>query len=247
MSEITSILDEIKNSKKDIEVFAPSIGDNISISPITLAQQSKIIETVSDNVNVTNNPILALLEFNSITFTILKNNIKDYQPVFNTVDRVNFVIALKSYLDTKVVDNDVEFDLSKILERNKTIEYTAQGDTLVSGDVSIDVSVPSLEVDNLVNNLILRKYKTSNTPNKKLLSDVYIYEALKFIDKVSIGEKYIQIKKDTKSLELLRELDTVTLKPVFEYINKIRTLEESYAKNISDSTVLDLTPDIFIS
>ena len=75
MSEITSILDEIKNSKKDIEVFAPSIGDNISISPITLAQQSKIIETVSDNVNVTNNPILALLEFNSITFTILKNNI----------------------------------------------------------------------------------------------------------------------------------------------------------------------------
>jgi len=247
MSEITSILDEIKNSKKDIEVFAPSIGDNISISPITLAQQSKIIETVSDNVNVTNNPILALLEFNSITFTILKNNIKDYQPVFNTVDRVNFVIALKSYLDTKVVDNDVEFDLSKILERNKTIEYTAQGDTLVSGDVSIDVSVPSLEVDNLVNNLILRKYKTSNTPNKKLLSDVYIYEALKFIDKVSIGEKYIQIKKDTKSLELLRELDTVTLKPVFEYINKIRTLEESYAKNISDNTVLDLTPDIFIS
>ena len=247
MSEITSILDEIKNSKKDIEVFAPSIGDNISISPITLAQQSKIIETVSDNVNVTNNPILALLEFNSITFTILKNNIKDYQPVFNTVDRVNFVIALKSYLDTKVVDNDVEFDLSKILERNKTIEYTAQGDTLVSGDVSIDVSVPSLEVDNLVNNLILRKYKTSNTPNKKLLSDVYIYEALKFIDKVSIGEKYIQTKKDTKSLELLRELDTVTLKPVFEYINKIRTLEESYAKNISDSTVLDLTPDIFIS
>lgn len=247
MSEITSILDEIKNSKKDIEVFAPSIGDNISISPITLAQQSKIIETVSDNVNVTNNPILALLEFNSITFTILKNNIKDYQPVFNTVDRVNFVIALRSYLDTKVVDNDVEFDLSKILERNKTIEYTAQGDTLVSGDVSIDVSVPSLEVDNLVNNLILRKYKTSNTPNKKLLSDVYIYEALKFIDKVSIGEKYIQIKKDTKSLELLRELDTVTLKPVFEYINKIRTLEESYAKNISDSTVLDLTPDIFIS
>lgn len=247
MSEITSILDEIKNSKKDIEVFAPSIGDNISISPITLAQQSKIIETVSDNVNVTNNPILALLEFNSITFTILKNNIKDYQPIFNTVDRVNFVIALKSYLDTKVVDNDVEFDLSKILERNKTIEYTAQGDTLVSGDVSIDVSVPSLEVDNLVNNLILRKYKTSNTPNKKLLSDVYIYEALKFIDKVSIGEKYIQIKKDTKSLELLRELDTVTLKPVFEYINKIRTLEESYAKNISDNTVLDLTPDIFIS
>jgi len=247
MSEITSILDEIKNSKKDIEVFAPSIGDNISISPITLAQQSKIIETVSDNVNVTNNPILALLEFNSITFTILKNNIKDYQPVFNTVDRVNFVIALKSYLDTKVVDNDVEFDLSKILERNKTIDYTAQGDTLVSGDVSIDVSVPSLEVDNLVNNLILRKYKTSNTPNKKLLSDVYIYEALKFIDKVSIGEKYIQIKKDTKSLELLRELDTVTLKPVFEYINKIRTLEESYAKNISDNTVLDLTPDIFIS
>ena len=247
MSEITSILDEIKNSKKSIEVFAPSIGDTVNISPITLAQQSKIIETVSDNVNITNNPILALLEFNTITFTILKNNIKDYQPIFNTVDRVNFIIALKSYLDETVVVEEVDFNLPKILERNKTIDYTAQGDTLVAGDVSIDVSVPSLEVDNLVNNLILRKYKTSNAQNKKLLSDVYIYEALKFIDKISIGEKYIEVKKDTKSLELLRELDTVTLKPVFEYINKIRALEESYAKNISDGSVLDLTPDIFIS
>lgn len=247
MSEITSILDEIKNSKKSIEVYAPSIDNTVRLAPITLAQQSKIIETVSDNVNITNNPILALLEFNTITFSILKNNIEEYQPIYNTVDRVNFVIALKSYLDETVTVDEVEFDLPKILERNKTIEYTAQGDTLECGDVSIEVSVPSLEIDNLVNNLVLRKYKTSNAQNKKLLSDVYIYEALKFIDKISIGERYIEVKKDTKSLELLRELDTVTLKPVFEYINKIRALEESYARNISDSSVLDLTPDIFIS
>ena len=122
-----------------------------------------------------------------------------------------------------------------------------QGDTLISDEVSIEVSVPTLEVDNVVNTLLLRKYKTSNSQNKKLLSDVYIYEALKFVDKISIGERSQVIKKDTKSLDLLREIDIVTLKPVFEYINKVRALEETYAKNTVDNNILDLTPDIFIS
>ena len=247
MSEITSIIDEIKKSKKSIEVFVPSLGSTITLNPITLAQQSKIIETVSDNVNITNNPILALLEFNSITFNILKNNIVEYQPIFNTIDRINFIIALKSHLDKKVIIDEVEFDLPKILERNETLDYNIQGDTLISDEVSIEVSVPSLEVDNVVNTLLLRKYKTSNSQNKKLLSDVYIYEALKFVDKISIGERSQVIKKDTKSLDLLREIDIVTLKPVFEYINKVRALEETYAKNTVDNNILDLTPDIFIS
>ena len=244
MSEITSIIDEIKKSKKSIEVFVPSIGNTVTLNPITLAQQSKIIETVSDNVNITNNPILALLEFNSITFNILKKNIVEYQPIFNTIDRINFIIALKSHLDS--ID-EVEFDLPKILERNETLDYNIQGDTLTSDEVSIEVSIPTLEVDNVVNTLLLRKYKTSNSQNKKLLSDVYIYEALKFIDKISIGERSLEIKKDTKSLDLLREIDIVTLKPVFEYINKVRALEETYAKNTIDNNILDLTPDIFIS
>jgi hypothetical protein len=150
-------------------------------------------------------------------------------------------------LDKKVIIDEVEFDLPKILERNETLDYNIQGDTLISDEVSIEVSVPTLEVDNVVNTLLLRKYKTSNSQNKKLLSDVYIYEALKFVDKISIGERSQVIKKDTKSLDLLREIDIVTLKPVFEYINKVRALEETYAKNTVDNNILDLTPDIFIS
>jgi len=247
MSEITSLIEEIKKSKKNIQVFVPSIGSTVTLNPITLAQQSKIIETVSGDVEIANNPILALLEFNSITFNIIKNNVVEYQPIFNTIDRVNFIIALKSYLDREVVVDDVKFDLPEILKRNQTLEYLIQDDMLASGDISIEVSVPSLETDNIVNNLLLRKYKTSNSQNKKLLSDVYIFEALKFIDKISIGNHSQIIKKDIKSLNLLREIDIMTLKPVFDYINRVRELEETYAKNTVDSNILDLTPDIFIS
>jgi len=247
MSEITSLIEEIKKSKKNIQVFVPSIGSTVTLNPITLAQQSKIIETVSGDVEIANNPILALLEFNSITFNIIKNNVVEYQPIFNTIDRVNFIIALKSYLDREVVVDDVKFDLPEILKRNQTLEYLIQDDMLASGDISIEVSVPSLETDNIVNNLLLRKYKTSNSQNKKLLSDVYIFEALKFIDKISIGNHSQIIKKDIKSLNLLREIDIMTLKPVFDYINRVRELEEAYAKNTVDSNILDLTPDIFIS
>ena len=247
MSDINDILQQIKKTKKTITVFVPSIQQEIQIAPITLAQQSKIIESVSDNTNIANNPILALLEFNSIMFNILRNNISEYQPIYNTIDRVNLVLALKGHIDNTVTEDDTEFDIAKILERNSSIEYTALPETIVSEDISFEVSPPTLEDDNLINNLILRKYRSSNSFNKSLLSDVYTYEALKFIKSITVDEKTVQIKNDTKSLDVLKHIDTAILSPVFDYISKIRNHEEQYTKHTSTDALIPLTPDIFIS
>ncbi len=247
MSDINDILQQIKKTKKTISVFVPSIQQEVELTPITLAQQSKIIESVSDNTNIANNPILALLEFNSIVFNILRNNIIEYQPIFNTIDRVSFVLALKGHIDSIVTEDNTEFNIPLMVERNKTLEYTSQPETIISENMSFEVSPPSLEDDNLINNLILRKYKSSNTLNKSLLSDVYTYEALKFIKSITIDETTVQIKNDTKSLEVLKQIDTSILSPVFEYITKIRTQEELYTKHPTTDSVIQLTPDIFIS
>ena len=248
MSDINSILQEIKKTKKQLTVYIPSLQTEVNIAPVTLAQQSKIIESISDNVTIANNPILALLEFNSIMFSILKANIEEYQPIYNTIDRINLIIALKSHIDKVITDdNDLDFDLNTMLARNAELEYTAMGETLTVDDITFEVAPPTLEEDNIVNNLVLRKYKASSIKNKSLLSDVYIYESLKFIKSVTIGENKAEIKNDSKSLELLKQIDTSTLKPVFEYISKIRDIEESYAKHPTTDNVLDLTPDIFIS
>ena len=247
MSDINDILQQIKKTKKTISVFVPSIQQEVEIAPVTLAQQSKIIESVSDNTNIANNPILALLEFNSIMFNILRSNIVEYQPIYNTIDRVSFVLALKGHIDNVVVEDDTEFNISKIIERNLSIEYTAQPETIVSENMSFEVAPPSLEDDNLINNLILRKYKSNNTLNKSLLSDVYTFEALKFIKSITIDETTVQIKNDSKSLEAIKQIDTSILNPVFDYITNVRNIEEQYTKHPTTDSVIQLTPDIFIS
>ena len=246
MSDISNILKEIKNTSKKIEVYVPSIANESNISPITLAQQSKIIETVSGNVALANNPILALLEFNSIMFSILKANIVDYQPVYNTVDRVNFIIALKQHIDPVVTDDGVSFDLSKMLERNKSIEYKVAPAEVASGEVTFNLVTPSLEVDDRINKLLLRRH-TNSSQIKSLLSDVYIYEAVKFIDSIAVGDSTATITKDKAGVDALRGIDMSLLKPVFEYIGNVRQTEEAYTKSVLGDDTLDLTPDLFIS
>ena len=70
--------ESLKKAKKTISVFSPTLKSSIDIAPITLAQQSKIIETVANITSSAGSPILAILEFNNVMHSILKKNISEY-------------------------------------------------------------------------------------------------------------------------------------------------------------------------
>lgn len=247
MSDVNSIIQELKKAKKVISVFSPTLKGSVDIAPITLAQQSKIIETVANITSSASSPVLAILEFNNVMYSILKKNIKEYQPVFSTIDRTNFMLALKGYIDNIVTSSDnIEFNIKKMLERNEGVELEVVPESTTVDDITFHLAPPSMDDDHIVNSLILRKYK-NNPSNKSLLSDVYHFESLKFIKAISIGDETLQVRKDTKSLDIIKELDTVQLRPVYDYIAKVRAAEEVLTNHLTADEQLDITPDLFIS
>jgi len=246
MSDVNSIIQELKKAKKVISVFSPTLKSSIDIAPITLAQQSKIIETVANITSSAGSPIIAILEFNNVMYSILKKNISEYQPVFNTIDRTNFILALKGYIDGIVTTEDsIDFDIKKMLTRNESIELEVAPESVTVDDITFHLAPPSMDDDHIVNGLILRKYKSNSA--KSLLSDVYHFESLKFIKAISIGDQTLEIRKDTKSIDIIKELDTVQLRPVYDYIGKVRAAEEVLTNHLTADEQLDITPDLFIS
>ena len=246
MSDVSSIIQELKKAKKVISVFSPTLKSSIDIAPITLAQQSKIIETVANITSSAGSPIIAILEFNNVMYSILKKNISEYQPVFNTIDRTNFILALKGYIDGIVTTEDsIDFDIKKMLTRNESIELEVAPESATVDDITFHLAPPSMDDDHIVNGLILRKYKSNSA--KSLLSDVYHFESLKFIKAISIGDQTLKIRKDTKSIDIIKELDTVQLRPVYDYIGKVRAAEEVLTNHLTADEQLDITPDLFIS
>lgn len=247
MSDVNSIIRELKKTKKVISVFSPTLKSSVDIAPITLAQQSKIIETVANITSNASSPVLAILEFNNVMYSILKKNINEYQPVFSTVDRTNFMLALKGYIDNIVINSDnIEFDIKKMLKRNEEVEIEVIPESTTTDDITFHLAPPTMDDDHIVNSLILRKYK-NNPSNKSLLSDVYHFESLKFIKAISVGDQTLEFRKDTKSLDIIKELDTVQLRPVYDYIAKVRAAEEVLTNHLTADEQLDITPDLFIS
>jgi hypothetical protein len=106
------ILDEIKSSRSILKAYAPSVGKEVEISPLTLAQQKLIIETSSDTT-------LGVLFFNNIFYKILKENISEDIKQFNTVDRVNLTFVLREHLKNivNIDENDICYIRKKFFDR----------------------------------------------------------------------------------------------------------------------------------
>lgn len=242
--KFTDILKEIKDSKSNLKVHVSSTGEEVEILPLTLAQQKLIIETTSDTT-------LGVLFFNNTFYKILKSNLQGDIKKYNTVDRVNLTLALRQHLKDNVeFDDDVEVKVSEILERNKSVEYNIEPKTITSGDFKFTIEIPDLSVDNFINTHLLNKYKgvtLDENKLKNLIGDLYACEILKFIKKIEINDKEVELHSElVQSLKLIESIDSVHFQQVTEYINSVRDLESKLTKANKGEKSIDITPDLFI-
>ena len=238
------ILNEIKSNKAVVTVDTLT-KPGVKLSPLTLAQQKKIIESAGDET-------LAVLFFNTIFYSILKENIiNDNINNFNTVDRVQMALALRNYLNNEVeIDDGSKINLNEIISRNKEINETLEPEEIIEDNFTFQVAAPSLELDEKINKILLNKYKNSNLNENKLknlISDLYVYEITKFITRIKINEAELIVHDNINiSVEILEKIDTKIFGKITEYINKTRDLEAKYAKFITGDETIEITPNLFI-
>jgi hypothetical protein len=243
-NNFNDILQEINNSKVTFDAFSPSTNTTVQFLPLTLAQQKSIIETSVDSS-------LGALFFNNTFYKILKQNIKGDISKYNTVDRVNFAIQLRAQLfDTYVTKNDSKFSLKALLEKNKTLQSAFTSKEITSDNFTFCVEVPNLTLDDKVNTILLNKYRNENingTKLKTLISDLYVFEILKFVTKLKVNSKEVDLHQDLNAgANLLEKIDSVHFTNVTSFINEVRDVEKNLATLPGTTGSVDIVPDFFI-
>ena len=243
MSEdFNNILEEVKKLKKDLSFYSPSKDEEYAISPLNLQQQKLIIEnSISSN--------LSILFFNITLFDIIKNNFTGDLSTLDTLDRVSIALSLRSKILDDYKDEDVEVKISDIIKNLKT-KVDIQEKNIKTDSFIFKVDKPNLIIDNKINKIILKKYEGNKFNEEKvnsLISDIYVYEILKFVKEISFNDITINTQENFQnSLKIISEIDSSQLKPVFDYINEVRDNELKLVSIPGTDKNISITPDFFI-
>jgi hypothetical protein len=243
MSEnFNDILNEVKGLKKNLTFFSRANNLDLEISPLNLQQQKIIIEnSIQSNLSV--------LFFNNSFYNIIKENFAGDINTLDTIDRVSISLSLRQKMSNEYTLDDTKVNLSDIIDKNKK-PLSIDPLEIVTDSFTFRVSKPSLVLDNKVNKLLLNKYKgkkiTEDNVNN-VISDLYVYEILKFVDEIIVGDKTLVISENfNNSLKILSEIETSELKEIFNYINKIRDIELNMTQIPNSEKYISITPDFFV-
>tara|TARA_R110001599_G_scaffold281779_3_gene483603 strand:- start:420 stop:1166 length:747 start_codon:yes stop_codon:yes gene_type:complete len=240
-----NVLNEIKNLRKSLNFFSPSNNKEFQISPLSLKQQKSIIENGFSSS-------LSILFFNVTFFNIIKENFIGDIKDLNTLDRVNISLSLRQKISNEYKDEDDNvYNISDVIEKNKE-EIVIAPKEVVTENFTFKLKSPNLEIDNKINKILLKKYKNKKLDDgviNLLISDLYVYEMLKFIEEINFGETTINIQDDLdNSLKFINEINTYELKDILKYINEVRDLELNLSKipKTDSDTNINITADFFI-
>lgn len=243
MSEnFNDILNEVKGLKKNLTFFSRANNLDLEISPLNLQQQKIIIEnSIQSNLSV--------LFFNNSFYNIIKENFAGDINTLDTIDRVSISLSLRQKMSNEYTLDDTKLNLSDIIDKNKK-PLSIDPLEIVTDSFTFRVSKPSLVLDNKVNKLLLNKFKgkkiTEDNVNN-VISDLYVYEILKFVDEIIVGDKTLVISENfNNSLKILSEIETSELKEIFNYINKIRDIELNMTQIPNSEKYISITPDFFV-
>jgi hypothetical protein len=242
-----TLLKQIESTKKNIVAFSPTLQKDIELKPLTIDQQSVIIDSISDISTLQVNPIYLIVKFNTNFNNIIKDNVdKDIFHTLTTVDRVNIILYFRNDVSNSVELDEEEINLQKIIDRNRNID-NAQTQKIIEKDgFKFDVSIPKLSDDSEVNRILAKKIKESPSTNS-IVGDIYLYEILKFVNSIQFEEgEVVKIQKNYKNLQLLKKINLSTLRPVIQFIEEVRTYEEKFINIPDTEDNLLLTPDLFI-
>lgn len=241
-NNFNDILNQVKGLKKEITFFSPTSNKELKIYPLSLKQQKDILENTFSSS-------LSLLFFNNCIFNIIKENFNGSVKDLDTIDRVSISLSLRNKISNTYKEGNTEVNLSEIIEKNNT-PITFQPKEVITGDFTFKLKKPTLELDNKVNNILLRKYKASKIDESNVnnvISDLYVYELIKFIDILEFGENIIKVEDNiNNTIKILNEIDSDNFKEVFDYINELRDIESSLTKIPNSEDNISITPDFFI-
>jgi hypothetical protein len=242
INDILSKLNEI-NHEDVIKIFIPSLQREVSFKPLSLHQQKDILKAgISSD-------IFNILEFNAIFNNIIEQNSLERNQ-YKVQDRLVIAIAFRNKFTSQPLDlDDKKIDIESLRDKKINFETDAFSDFLIEeGILKIKAAAPALSLDQTITKLQLSKIKkTENIDIGAFISEMYVFEILKYIKSIHIGDldQDLSILSIEDRVKVVEQLPASLITQLNNYIsNKFKTPEDEYLT--VDGTKLTIDARLFV-
>jgi|GEM_PF-3034635 len=223
-------------NKKTVGVFIPSLNREVAFRPLNIKQQKEIIKASFDK-NIPG------ISFNTILNNIIIQNCAETGISFLVTDRPAIAIALRKDIFGSTIKNAVkadsmdeekgEYNIDEIVNLRAALDFKAQKE-LTLDTLTVGIKIPSLSTDNKVNKECqknLAHLVEQNNAAKDIISELFVYEIVKFIEYIEITDAGKAIFTDipvVSQVQLLESLTADINKQILDYIEEVRNFEKKY-------------------
>jgi hypothetical protein len=243
VNNILTKLKEINNSNL-VSVYVPSAKKTMAFRPLSVKQQKDLIKSGLDGA------MAGITISNIINDIVLENSVEKYK--FLVIDKFPIILALRKQAFGEIFvlkeeEKETLYNIDSIL--SKKLEYSLDLQTVISlgdADVSVYLDVVTLEDDTKINSVQIEKTKKNKDEEiSETVGSLFVYEILKFISKVKIGEEELDLNtlpiKDR--LTVVESIPVTLNNKILEYIQQFRKEETLYVT--TDSGVLPIDARLF--
>ena len=221
LNDILSKLNEI-NFEDTVNVFIPSLQRTVSFKPLSLQQQKEILKSGISS------EIFNLLEFNVIFNAIIDQNSLEKNN-YRLLDKPVIAFALRNKFTTQLLESeDKQIDTKIFIDKKLNVEASAFEDFFIEeGSLKITAQAPNIAIDQIVSKMQLGKIKkASNIDLTNIIGEMYVFEVLKYIKTIQIGE----LQQDMSLLTIEDRLKLIEQLPA-SIITKLNALIAEKFKN----------------
>ena len=224
-----------KNEKRRLNIWIPSLSRGVEFKHLTIEQQKRLIKSsLREN--------LLKLDFSRNIYDIIVENNTDPEVDVTKLNVIDMISIGLTYRSTDIDENygfyyNQDFfpvDLNKVCEKIRTIDTSKlKSTTIVSDNYHLHINVPTIQVDKIMNDELYLKYK--DIPDdadmaKEMLTDLYMYEAAKYIKQVDIVSEGDNPDEPPVSVDFTNFTATQRLQAIAEIpldrLNKLVSLSE---------------------
>lgn len=223
------------NDANTVKVKIPSTGKNAEFKLPSVSQQKDLIRTAFEGID---GVISRTVAVNKI---ITDNAVEDGE--FLIIDKPAILIALrKESIGSTIKVDDVEYDLNNVTPVKKS--DVALTKTVEHDGITVDLKVPTLTIDSEVTEKLIKEFAKFTSAEEKVKSSidtVVVYETVKYIDKVAVGEDSITFDDISvyERKDIINNLPLALNNKIIDYIGDIKTVTDK-AMTVAEEVVVEI-------
>jgi hypothetical protein len=229
-------------------VYVPSVNDVINFKPLTVKQQKGILSSGVD-MDVEN------LTFSNTINNIINDNCLQGKQHIRITDRPAIVLQLRQ----KALGNELKFNVDgkdytvDIAERITLVKDNPPKEStfeITVENLKITGCVPDLKKDLKYNaqftNTIKSSKRGATVSLTDVIGDIYIYEMVKYVNDIEIGDQSINID-DVTVTQAIEIFESLPMSASLKVSDKIKTLREceNITMNVDDDAQIPFDASLF--